>query len=310
MACESINGQETKNKVIDNHIEHKTSNKLKITNPTSNEEFYDNGHQKEVLAYRAKSLIERANKAINQLKSQSKQDEVKTLEEEESKVRALAVQLEQAKTSAELAKIEVDLRAAEITILKELQRLHLDHFLSRRDLKADLIVRGQSLLDKAKVSLKKLSKTNNSREMRFIKTEQTMIEKLINQLTTTSEPEQILQVERKLRISELKMSYYLKGSSHSEGPQNHQKLLKQILEQRAVNLNGVAKEAIGKLQADKKQKDVKTVQADNQLVKNLVKQIKNVKTDANLFTIEHKLTMAENKLSQEINKAMHLPAEN
>ena len=264
-------------------------------------------HSKEILLYRANSLLKRAENAIQQLNSKGKLDDVRIIEKDDSLVKKLVEQLNVAKTSADLDHIESELRGAEIRLLHELTRLGLNHFLFRRDLRQNLISKGNDLVKQAQNSIKKLSKVHNTREISFIKREEELIQKSIKQIQAETVTTNIIHLEQSLRLAELRLNYYLKQSEHSPKDQpSNQQLLKQILFQRAATLAKQANEIIKKLKLQKKDSEANFIENDETLVNKLAKEIEQIKPDLSLLQMEQKLTQAENRLSQKIGEALQL----
>lgn len=236
-------------------------------------------------------------------------NEIHTLEEEEAAIRKLVTQLEGHPASTELSQIETQLRASEIRLLQELKRLHLGDQTQRlqRDGKADLIGKGDGLLKQATRSLAKLSQVHNSRKMRLIKREEILIQRWTKQLRATTDVVQVTQLEHNLRVAELRMRYYLQQASRPHELASHQQLLKRILTQRGINLERQAKDVLANLKPAQNRAQVALIKKDQLAVAKLTKQIKQIKDETSLLKVERELTMAENRLSNQISQSLHLP---
>ncbi|KAI2810608.1 hypothetical protein BLOT_001771 [Blomia tropicalis] len=189
--------------------------------------------------------------------------------------------------------------------------------LVRRDLKSDLVNKGNDLVKKAEEAITKLEGAHKHHEVTVVKSEVAHIQKLIAELEKASDEHKVKHLEMELSRVEHKLQFELaKIDHHDNGNHDHhhhhesttaatlvKRDLKSDLLLKAKSLAQKAEDAIKKL--PEHSQEAKRLRNEEHQVKRLAAELETAHEEHRIKALEHELNRAEERLNQELEHPHH-----
>ncbi|KAH9401810.1 hypothetical protein TYRP_017219 [Tyrophagus putrescentiae] len=159
------------------------------------------------LITKGNDLLKKADEAVTKLgHNHQRQHEAALIKAEEAQIKHLLKELEAATDDAKVTRIEHELGRAEVRLQHTLERV--SHVPAKRDVKSDLITKGNDLVKRADEAVAKLP-ADKRHEAALIKAEETQIKHLVKELEAATTPLRVTALEHELARAEVRLQHTL-----------------------------------------------------------------------------------------------------